>query len=223
MFLQKRLNNLGRHHRFATHCQNHFRLMCQSDRRLPCQNLLQNIFHRHVSLLLITTLSDLHRCVSFICALCYATVRARLQASLIIESTLRWRLRHSSYWNQWKQMNSLQHGVATHFGATLLLPMIALLVSSSQCWLCVDADAWYKKFSYISLWIAASEKSPVPATTEAQTVTVSPGSSVASSSRSSVKQKSTNMEINNTIKSINEIRHSLMDPSKRTNLSPTTG
>ena len=51
----------------------------------------------------------------------------------------------------------------------------------------------------------------------------SPAGSVTSSNRSSVRQKSTNAEINNTIQSINEIRHSLMDPSKRTNLSPTTG
>ena len=53
IFRQERFNN-PEYHRFATHCQNHNRLMCQSDRHLPCQNLLQNIFHRQVSLLVLT-------------------------------------------------------------------------------------------------------------------------------------------------------------------------
>ena len=46
---------------------------------------------------------------------------------------------------QWEQIESHQNGVATHSGATPLISMTAILLASSQRWLCVDADTWCKR------------------------------------------------------------------------------
>ena len=86
-------------------------------------------------LILLSSTRKEELCLDPVYTKCQRQCRVNTAMTLVTELSL----------NQWKQIQLLQNGVATHFGVTLLFSMRALSQAPSQCWPWLNADTWCKR------------------------------------------------------------------------------